>query len=410
MKLSPEILDLADRLRGGAGISSPLSWDRWLVVAESERVLPFLHRLDLSDAPAEVRKAALEAYHREGRDALLKATEIRRVLDLLDGRVEVAVLKGAALVGSLYRDFSERQMWDVDLLAADAESRDRAAAMLKEAGFETGKDVQAHHHAPAVKDPDVQLGVEVHSNFVTPPLPDGLIHALWDRRRTGPCFTTLDPVGRVISHAIHALNDPMKSPLLRNLFETAWLTEQLSPGEVSELTELAARWGIDARLARALWLAHDIFGSPSIFPRPARSYLEHWCEKRLSWQGTLPFHVRVQRHLAHEHIRAIHRGAPARQLLPLLDIAATFAVQSIRRRLEASSHPPRRVDGNRIAVDGCIIFESADSGELHLLNAEAARTFETMRGDHAVIRELKRRGVFTSSPASRTSGSDAQCP
>ncbi len=394
MKLLPELQDLAARLRNKPPPPTTLNWELWLEIVQAERIGPYLHRRASDNLPESVRDELRQSYIRESRDAFLRAAEMYRVFHLLNSHVEFVVLKGAAVADSLYADLSERPMWDVDLLVAGASDRDFATRLLADAGMITGKDLETHHHAPALRDQEIGFGVEVHTNLVTPPLPDGLMKELWARRKAGPRFTTLDPVGMVIHHAIHAFNDPTKSPLFRNLFETARLAEKLAPGEIAALQELAQQWRLTERLGRALGLAHELFGSPQIIAPPRRSFIERWIEQRLRWYGELNLATRIARHLAHEQIRKIHRGASAQSWLPLLQCAGEFVIQSTLEHTRHLREPPRRAPGHAVRVGPCSLLQNERTGAVHLLNAEATAALETMRGPHQVLRALRRSGVL----------------
>lgn len=393
MKASPELRDIAARLMGRATPGPAPDWNAWLEMAERERLAPLLARL-AEDLPESPRAELCRLRAREARDAFLRAATLSRALEALNG-IEYAVLKGAALMGRLYQNHAERFMWDVDVLVATESDRDLAGRRLEREGFRPGKDLSAHHHAPAWKDPAGGFGVEVHTNLLTPPLPDRLVRALWDRRVRPPDGRmTLDPAGQLIHHAIHALNDPLLSPLFRNLFETAWLAERLDLEQRRFVAGWAAEWAARDWLARALWLAHDLFGSPPLLDRPPQDRVQRWCEWRLRQRAPLNLIGRIARHIGQDDIRRIRRGVPSTGIGPVAGGAIRFIAESARQRLASYDHPPRRAEGTWVRVGDCGLFQSGETGEVHLLNAGGARAFESLRGDHAVLRELRRRGIL----------------
>src|SRR5262249_7636782 len=99
-------------------------WQRTLEAAAWHRVTPLLHRhlAASGGAPVEVLEATEAAYSANAARNLYIGEALRVLLEALDsGGVRVALLKGAALVDSVYSDPAIREMLDLDLLVGEAD-------------------------------------------------------------------------------------------------------------------------------------------------------------------------------------------------------------------------------------------------------------------------------------------------
>lgn len=394
---SSEILFTATCLCEAAGLQRPphtvvgLDWNRWLQVLEENQLAPFLagRTSPAWNVPDWVRKELAAQYARAGSAAMPQLVEFLRVLRALEGVAETVVLKGAALVPLLYREAAERTMWDVDLLFASAEDQQKANGLLQAAGYRPRKRLASHHHLPALENPVNNMVFELHTNLVTPPLPPDFIAEIWQRRRRietegGPSYQVLDGPSLLAHQCIHALTNPIESPLLRNLFEVAWLVSRMGPSERDAFRDLARRWNIDTFVARALWLASDLFDSPPLFERPRRTAWELWSEARLEWCQYKSFWSRWLRHVSLKHIEQLLEGAGERSVVPFLGVAGRSVWHAVASRVIPRlprGGPPRRPACLRGAPLGeTLLLYDASSGETHLLNPLAARVWDAADG------------------------------
>jgi hypothetical protein len=162
------------------GDSLPVDWDRLTAFALLENAVTLLDdrvsRVPEGFVPAEKRD-------RIGRLALIwtfKLKLLERRLDdslraLSRAGIEVILLKGAALVATTYRSFTERPMADIDLLV-DASRAREAHDLMQKTGWvldSTGYPADAwdnHHHLPPLSDTSGSgLRLEIH----VAPIPPG---------------------------------------------------------------------------------------------------------------------------------------------------------------------------------------------------------------------------------------------
>jgi hypothetical protein len=198
----------------------------------------------------------------------------------------------------------------------------------------------------------------------------------------------LDPPTRMIHHAIHALRNPVGDPLLRNLFEVAWMASRLSAVELQETLELSRRAGVEAQVANACALAEQLFGRVHDIPAPAAGAVRFWCERRLGWVRSEPdrwSHWKTT--LARQHLHAARTGASDRSPLPW--ITALFdSVTSEQRRLRgALLGSVRRARVEATEVGEGLLVENLETGEVHILNGSAVRAWSCTR-DGMRLREL----------------------
>jgi hypothetical protein len=158
----------------------PVDWDRLTAYALLENAVTLLDervsRVPDSLVPAEQRD-------RIGRLALIwtfKLKLLERRLDeslrvLSNAGIDVILLKGAAMVATTYRAFTERPMADIDLLVDSTRARE-AHDLMRQKGWvldSTGYPDDAwdnHHHLPPLSDTGGSgLRLEIH----VAPIPPG---------------------------------------------------------------------------------------------------------------------------------------------------------------------------------------------------------------------------------------------
>lgn len=151
-------------------------WGRTLRVADWHRLSPVLHSyLRTRDGvPGAVRHALERAYlANSARTLFIRATRERVVDALAAAEVPVMLLKGAALVETVYADPGVREMLDIDLLVP-ADRMETATAALAPLGYRPAPDSEetsteltpeTHHDAPLVGDEQL-VAVELHRHVV----------------------------------------------------------------------------------------------------------------------------------------------------------------------------------------------------------------------------------------------------
>lgn len=400
IRLSPEVRILARFLAQTQSLPGPaidvhhdeVDWNQWMDIVDQHRIGPYLgSRLtpsQLERMPKDVVDELQRQYAMEAREALIRASAVRRIIDLLDGRVDYAVLKGGMLSWTLYQEAAERPLVDVDLLIRAPDQLDLARGYLEEAGFKLGQGLAQHHHIAPMTDSAHSLAIELHRNLSTPPLRVDIIQTIWDRRiqkQIGGMekVSVLDPVCNLFHICIHALNDPVDSPLFRDLFEIACLISRLSSSEQKDFTNLVKTWHLVGHVSHAVYLANLLFGAPLVTPAPSRGAIDFWCLRRLGWNDNTRW-SRLEKHLAREHIEKIQFGSGNRSPLPLLSILSTTGWThlsqtpgKIRNRLHAV---PRKVDFPFREIGDSVLVHNTDTGEVHLLNQLAHQVWKKADG------------------------------
>jgi hypothetical protein len=153
-------------------------WGEALHAADWHRLSPilFCHLGDDADVPAAVRSALERAYLASCARSLFIAEAQRRILEaLLANHVPPLLLKGAALVETVYPDPAQREMLDLDILVpaeriahatrALAPLGYRPIAATDEPGTASTQLVPDQHHGPALVGEEHLLAVELHHHI-----------------------------------------------------------------------------------------------------------------------------------------------------------------------------------------------------------------------------------------------------
>ena len=172
----------------------PASWGRLLDIADWHRLSPalFVHLRHVGHAPEPVLSALERAYlANAARSLYMRAATARVVGAIADAGIESILLKGSALVHTVYADPAQREMLDVDLLVR-AKQLAPATAAVRALGYEPQIDedaggdgphpnsLGAHHHA-ALADPERLVAVELHQHITTPEEGRFSLDRLWCR-------------------------------------------------------------------------------------------------------------------------------------------------------------------------------------------------------------------------------------
>jgi hypothetical protein len=410
VNLSPELESIIALLADIAGLPAgrkaarSLDWTRWLSMVDEHKLGPLLGahvpRRPGWNLPDFVQHELAHRFNRSSFAAMVRQTQFVRIMrQLQSAGIQAAVLKGAALAPGLYEVAAERLMWDIDLLFADAATVERAAGLLRDQGYRPKKQFEGHHHAPPLVNPVNELAFELHTNLITPPVPPDVVADLWarrTRRRVGTDLdiTVPDPVGLLAHQCIHALNDPVRSPLLRNLFEIAWLIQRMEGSTRDAFVRWVRHWKLEALVSRATRLASELFGTPSLLSLPSLGAYTLWCRSRLEWCDYGKWWARLKRHLASTHVERLLSGSHDRNVFTLVEIVARSARDAawhrLRPRLAWSVARPRRPGWPHAEMDGTVLIHDDSSGEVHLLNELAARIWLAADGT-STLRELATR-------------------
>jgi hypothetical protein len=159
-------------------VAPGVDWEGVCRLADAERVAPLLHvtRRGLPAVPAAVATRLGDAYQANASRNLHYRRELGGVLDALArAGIPVLVLKGAALIETLYSDSAVRRMSDMDLLV---HRRDLAGARVTLAplGFATlrveprpGAAVEYENQYQLRKEGTVRTRVELHWSLFDSP-------------------------------------------------------------------------------------------------------------------------------------------------------------------------------------------------------------------------------------------------
>jgi hypothetical protein len=192
------------------------SWagDRWgqvLNIADWHRLSPALyaHLEGTNGAPAAVLNALKRAYLANSARSLFLRSATAAVNSALDrAEIPAMLLKGAALVETVYADPGRREMLDIDLLVHDDRLAEATAA-LREIGygptpgpFTTGAEVVVSngqvavetHHDEALVGPDHLTAIELHRRITVSGEGSNFdVDSMWPRARTVPATGHLVP-------------------------------------------------------------------------------------------------------------------------------------------------------------------------------------------------------------------------
>ncbi len=170
----------------------PLNWDEVLKSALWHRIDPLLYYnlKDIKEShliPREIMEQLKKAYYGNlVRNTYLYA-ELKTVLDSFrEEGIEVIVLKGAVLAGTVYDNIGLRPMNDIDLLVKE-EALDRAEELMTELGYISYEGWESkdwfrrnHRHLAPFINQDNGIKVEIHRDIVSPGNPFNVdIRKLW---------------------------------------------------------------------------------------------------------------------------------------------------------------------------------------------------------------------------------------
>lgn len=319
-------------------------------------------------------------YQRSAREALHRMGGFQRIMRALEEGPEFIVLKGWALMDELYRDVAERPCRELDLWFRNREDAQAAADHLEAVGYRmTGTTPPDHHHLPAMSHPEELLSVVLHVAWGPSPMPDSATEEIWKRKIRYQCggslLWRLDPVSALGHACVHALNDPLGSPFLRNLYEIAYLAKRVRPVHYDRMRTLFYDWGIDAKAARLLNLAHRMFDTPAILIDRPGGFYEIWCNYRLKHASPDTKFQLFLFALGGKHVDMMNRGRDHRNPFWILWLVTSGALQLICSKLWQRFRPRwgriRRSDFPSVEIGQAELIHHPHTGEAHLLHGEA---------------------------------------
>jgi hypothetical protein len=184
--------------------------------------------------------------------SLRRQTVLAEVLAALrDAGVRAALLKGCALVGTIYPDPATRPMLDVDLLVPAPRMADAARALYTIGFTRAGRarTLSGYHHAITFSRAD--MVVELHRNIVQHNRTALRTGDLWRRAVPDPLGSggeRLDRVDELLVCMIHIARHELAVPLL-NYVDVARLTARLDAAERAELDRRAREFKVTRAIA-----------------------------------------------------------------------------------------------------------------------------------------------------------------
>jgi hypothetical protein len=254
LRVSPEEALLIEAACGRrvvevAGDPSTIDAQRLLELAHWHRVVPLLWEHVRDHIGEEHLPDELNDHLRQAaRDALARNLELEierdRILELLAAEdIPVVLLKGAALVDTVYDHAGQRPMADLDLLVPNQSIRRAHALVEHELGYQVygaslGRDDEQrlrdhHHHFPLLKHGG-QVMVELHHRLFDD-RPDYEVESLWARAMpaAGPPPRLLPAPEDLFLHvAVHFAFDRIHRG-------------ESALSQLADIARVAARWPLD---------------------------------------------------------------------------------------------------------------------------------------------------------------------
>lgn len=375
--------------------NGPVDWTRWLALADEHRLEGYLYARLRHDPPWPdfVNQELAARYSAATVIEGVRMAEQVKVYSRLASSATFVALKGFALSLTLYREAAEREMADLDLLHPDSTRAQRAAEFLLREGFWPSREIVGHHHAAPLRHPSSRWSVELHTNLTTPPLAKPFVEHFYEERRevklpSGILAAIPSPSGLLFHHCLHAVKDPLESPLLRNLFEIAALSARMTSDDWNRFSALLAESGREEWVCRALALCERFFPlSVPPFRRPSFSTIEFWALRRLQWTGEVRGLERLVRHIGVKHFDRMPAGRWRIDLPRVASVTMKSLRLAIGSRWRAFTSPHRPVPLSPSADDlisaplpDAVALLKRRSGQVYVLNGAAAAAWETGSG------------------------------
>jgi hypothetical protein len=255
-------------------------WNALISAARAEQLIGSLAlRMAGRDVPprvAAIFEAARRDSERQRTQALWEAEMARRALAPLG--VPVILLKGTAFHAAGLEASAGRSVGDLDILVP-SESLPAVEAALLGAGWEHVKDTKGYddayyrrwmHELPPLIHRDRDRMIDVHHTILPPtarPTPDAAaLIARSVRLQNG--HRVLSPADMIVHAAAHLFADGDLAGGLRNLWDVDRLLREFDSDDFRGTLKARARHHqLAGPVARALRLAHRLFGTPAAADR-----------------------------------------------------------------------------------------------------------------------------------------------
>lgn len=413
MVMNRELRHLCQLLWGAIGAVEPIrtaapDWSKWLALADEHKLSAFLYNRYRANPPwpDAVHTELAARYVPSGFLNALRRREQLRVLAALSLRCDFVVLKGAALSLLLYEEAAERDMVDLDLYLPAERDVEAALEVLRERQFSPTRRMPDHHHLPPMLHRSGRLSVELHTNLTSPPLPAAFLRRFFADRVIvsapgGLSIPVADRPHLLFHHCLHTLKDPIESPLLRNLFEIAWIAKVCTAEDWAHFWEISASSLRDQIARRALAMAQDFFPVETPpFKRPGYSSIEFWARRRLGWMDSSlgPVGRRI-RHIGVKHFDTMPTGRWSWDAPDMLRVVAKSVWNGIRSHLRPFYAPRSNTLLHRAPAvespfgEGVALLRP-ESGQVFVLRGPAAdawaRSVQPVAG-RVLAREVRNR-------------------
>lgn len=283
-------------------IRSRRIWGRVALSAWRQRVGGVLYaRLRELDAPVPVdAMRELSGYARHVRES--NRVKLDRALAVVDALSEAGVrcvlLKGAALLASIYADWSMRPMVDVDLLI-DAADAGRADGVLQGAGWATGADLvrgdffpRFHYEREYVTHDEPKVRIDLHvrpfrpMRFASTIPPEAMFESVEQVELCGRRVWVPNAEWMLIHLAAHAALHGANE--LRWLYDIyAWLKHCGAKLNVASIIERCRAWRLDWAVRVALTRVEAELGVAGRLPALLASLPRHASplDRLVLWQA-----------------------------------------------------------------------------------------------------------------------------
>jgi Uncharacterised nucleotidyltransferase len=336
-----------------------IDWHRFWALAHRHEVVPLCWRWVRADAsrralmPAEVADRAERVYFATGIRTQDRTIEALRILDgLAEASVDAMLVKGIALVHTVYRGESVRTFDDLDVLirARDIQASRHALARL---GYRTRQvplfeEVVHRFHDLQYFRPLAgrDLCVELHWDLWDANLHRSDVEGLWARSRAvaiaGRPTTLLSDEDTLIHLAVHRTRAPLRLRFVCDIAELVRARDTSLDWEA--ITDRAGRIRARTALHVALSLAGDLLDAPvpaDVLRRTApgrirQALLERTCGATAMFRPAHDGDLRQQPHLV---LRALELDEPVR-------IAAAGGRAAVRKAEKWRYRSARRGRGN----------------------------------------------------------------
>ena len=261
---------------------NPSRWGRLLDIADWHRLSAslFLHLERIDGAPAPVLSALERAYLANAARTMFIREATSEVVAALDrSEVPSLLLKGAALIETVYPDAAEREMLDVDVLVP-ADHLERATITVSDLGYLPGHDTNPDgggneprirpelHHEVALVGRHQLLAVELHQHIATGEEGnDFSLAGFWERAETAPNtgHRVASPEDLLIHVAFHFTRNRLGGSAHRRNTGGALAQildmRRLVTGRVIDwdlLTRTAREFGLGTRIFLGLFAAREL--------------------------------------------------------------------------------------------------------------------------------------------------------